>query len=283
MKNLIKKQSRKTSKKQSRKTSKKQSRKTSKKDSNNLLISFTRNGKGNNIYKYGISEKNLPKELKVEENVILGVGQNGVVLNGFYNKKPVAVKFVILDSYIPTSDCGSISDIRDCLQFKTIEFNKEIKDSLFASKLGISPDILFHKIINLESYETPKNGINGPNKIGIIVMEKINGITLKRYIQENVEIYKKNKTLLIDNYLETASKLAKRNLIHNDAHFDNIMIDPLTLNLYYIDVSFSKTTTSEIDFERILKVWKFEEDRALKKGMFRVRDDNEDDSELEDY
>lgn len=196
------------------------------------------------VYRFCVASDQLPADLTVYEDQVLGVGSFGTVLKGYYQGEQVAVKFVALDTNIPTVDCVSSINEDDCLQYSTKEFNQEVKQSIFTSKLGISPNILSYRIVDLSAYKTPSKlakPLIAPKKIGVIVSEML-GTSLSKYLEENRHLLDELKLTIFREYISISKILFDAGYHHMDNHFGNILIDPQTMQLKFIDIDLKSIT-----------------------------------------
>jgi hypothetical protein len=122
-------------------------------------------------YKYVFCIKNndLPDNLTLYQDEILGVGTFGTVLKGLYQGQDAAIKLIALDTNIPSVDCITVENDIDCQQYTTKEFKREVEQAILTNKLDISPKILYHTIINLGSFKTPSNLTKKP----LIALKKL--------------------------------------------------------------------------------------------------------------
>jgi serine/threonine protein kinase len=171
----------------------------------------------------------------------VGEGAYAVVYAGKKETNDVVCKFQLLDVPIPSLDCQSSNDyeLGNCRTKSKEEFDEEIETAKFCESLGISPKVYYTDIYDAIDYAPPsvlKNPLMQiPKYIGVIVIERY-GISLAKYAKANFDGFLDNEMNLIKQYLDILSTLYDNGYDSFDNHFGNIVIDPSTLKMKFIDV-----------------------------------------------
>lgn len=197
-------------------------------------------------YRYCVDTR-FPQDVQIDISDKVGEGAYAVVYAGKKDTNDVVCKFQLLDVPIPSLDCQSSGDYDagNCRIKTKQEFDEEIETVKFCESLGISPKIYYTDTYDAIEY-APSRLLKNPLKqipkyIGVIVMERY-GISLAEYAKANFDAFLDNEMSLIKQYLDILSTLYDKGYDSFDNHFGNIVIDPRTLELKFIDV--------EIDISR---------------------------------
>jgi hypothetical protein len=224
-------------------------------------IKYVRQGhSGKTMFNYQYTFKNVPSELQLESPQIdFGSGTYATVVAGTWKGKHVAVKFQILDAPIPQPfpqrQCGKKGE-PDCGYMSTSEWDKELKNIETAGKVNLGPTVYFDGIVDVDSIKVTPNipkdqQLRPPSKMGLIVMQKLDGIPLYNYLMTNkvTKTEVKNwKDVLLKQFLDLFN-LSRQ--VWTDLHFGNILIDTKTKQVIPIDIGalsqpMNKATTDEI-------------------------------------
>jgi hypothetical protein len=249
-------------------------------------ICIKRKGKHETKYKYCISDSDLPEQLKVDEDQVLGQGSYGVVLGASVGEQDLALKIIPLEVMIPSEDCGYVSDGGDCIKFTKLEFAKEVQVSKKFGELGITPVVLFSEIVNLSKFKAKPKDKEGllpmPEKIGVIVMERF-GMSLEKIILSKPEIYMENKDLIYRQTLKILKKIFDLGYFSMDAHFGNILFETKSQKVKLIDLDLVPIQMSwEAVKQNFERSWEYFETRNYIKAGILEDDEHEDDEEEQD-
>ncbi len=201
-------------------------------------------------YRYCVDPR-FPQDIKIDITDKVGEGTYGVVFGGKKGNQEVVIKFQLLDVPIPTpEDCQSQRDYDDgnCFTMTKKAFEKEIETSQLCADIGISPLLLYSDIYDAIDYSPPKYLSNPftkiPKYIGVIVMERY-GISLKQFIKTNPKKFLNNKKHFEKQYLDILQTLHTTGYKSHDHHFGNILVEPSSLNLKFIDMDIESTWERE--------------------------------------
>lgn len=217
------------------------------------MIRFSRKGKHKTLYTYSFLKNQIPDQYIVDENQILGIGNFGVVFGGQRKSNEtteIAVKLIPLDVVIPDENyIGLITDGFGNI-CETDDFLKELEIANKTGQIGITPKVLFSKIIKCEEYKCPKNklALPRPKKIGLIIMEKF-GVSLEKFILDQFEEFMTIEEIIFKQIESMICQIYKMNDIHinvvSDIHYGNILIDPLTIKIKLLDLYYPRHSESE--------------------------------------
>lgn len=183
-------------------------------------------------------DAHFPQDVRIDMSSKIGEGSYAVVYAGKKGPRDVVCKFQLLDVPIPSLDCAPDYDARYCRTMSKEEFDHEIETAIFCESLGISPKVYYSDVYDAIEYapsSSLKNPLKQPKYIGVIVMERF-GISLAEYAKANMDVFLDNEKRLIKKYLEILGKLYDKGYDSFDNHFGNILIDPITLQMKFIDV-----------------------------------------------
>jgi len=264
------------------------------KKSKNICIK--RSGKYDTKYKYCISEKDIPSEIIVDDENVLGMGSYGVVLSAKAGNIPLALKLVPLGVEIPTEDCGLKSDGGDCLKYSIQDFKNEINFAKQFGKIDVTPKVYFTEIVDLSKFKSKmnkksigpqENSLSQPEKIGVLVLERF-GKSIHKMIQEDYKEFIENEDLIFNKTLALIRKLYELGYFNMDSHFGNILYDKDKKDVRLLDLDLydlRNLTWEEVE-QKFVDGWNFEKQRlAIKYGHMepiKYSDDEDEDEEEED-
>lgn len=153
-------------------------------------------GLGNGTYGYVFEVDG--KEIGISNKLALKIYQQNPELDNDSIKNEIKISKIMGDNNIGPKiyDTWTCNDINDSKMF--------IRDNKSDDK-----------------YENYSNHIFPDQRYYFMLMEKIDGITLGKYSDDNKKIIPQNLSLKI---LDTVSKMHKLNILHNDLHVNNILI-----------------------------------------------------------
>lgn len=191
-------------------------------------------------YRYCVDAR-FPQNVRIDMSSKIGEGAYAVVYSGKKDENDVVCKFQLLDVPIPTLKCQSYmdDDAGNCSTKSKKDFDEEIETAKFCESLGISPKVYYTDIYHAIDYAPAsflKNPLRQiPKYIGVIVMERF-GISLAEYVKNSFDTFLDNERSLMNQYLDILGKLYDKGYDSFDNHFGNIVIDPTTLEIKFIDV-----------------------------------------------
>lgn len=117
------------------------------------------------------------------------MGSTGTTIEGTYgeSKESVTIKIVPLGVNIPTEDCDVRMSYRiqrrQCSQVKPKQFEKEVKQTQQLAKLELAPQVkdAWQCFGSSKAYLT--SGRSKQIRMGILVMEKVPGVSLRDYVE----------------------------------------------------------------------------------------------------
>lgn len=205
-------------------------------------------------YRYRV-KLNFPDDISIDMVNKIGEGSGGVIYGGKKGNKDIICKFQILDSPIPTKDCLTENDNknRNCLSISKKKFKEEIKTAKLCASLKLSPKVYYTGTYKIIDYTPPPRLLKIslekiPKYVGIIIMERY-GVSLLQYIKSDKNLFFINQSMLINQYLHILKKLYKKGYTSHDNHFGNIVVDPSSLNMKFIDIDLSRTKMKWEDIE----------------------------------
>lgn len=206
-----------------------------------IPICFTRIGRGDIQYIVCVSPRDLPEQLTVYPDQVIGAGNWGTVMAGDFGGRPVAVKFMSLDVPIPNRECGTMDDLDgNCHQASEASYRKEVQFIRIAADIGIGPALVYSSIVPVfETRTIPTKRVEilltQPRRVALLVTERFPGITLSDYIRSYTREFLRHRNEIREKFVAVFELLASYGLESNDTHFGNVLINPRTLDLSFID------------------------------------------------